>query len=80
MADTKTKALLALSLRDMAQHEADSWNRVLDEERRRWSAEQGYKVPLRRESFEAILRAVPPEPGRGSEDNTATHPARQDHR
>ncbi len=66
MADTVTKALLALSLRDMAQAEADSWNRVLDEERKHWSAAQGYRVPLRRESFEAMLRTVPPEPGSGA--------------
>lgn len=38
---------------------------AIDEQRKAYSAEHGFKVPLRRESFEAILRAVPPEPGSG---------------
>lgn len=78
MRDLLTRAKLALSLRDMARVEQAGYDGKLDALRREYSKEQGYCVPLRRETFEAMLRAVPPEPGRGREDNTATHPARQD--
>lgn len=53
----------ALAERDRLRATLAYAEQQLDLQRYQWSRENGYCVPLRRESFEAILRAVPPEPG-----------------